>query len=135
MNKKFLITGIACTLVAFVLSMVIHGLFMFEDYSKLPNLLRPQSEAQTLFHFMALAHVSMGFAFAWIYRQGMTPGVSWVLQGIRFGLAIAFLMTIPIYLIYYTIQPWPGMVVVKQIVFDVAVLIINGLVAAFINRE
>lgn len=135
MNKKFLITGIACTLVAFVLSMVVHGLFMFDDYSKLPNLLRPQAEAETLFHFMVIAHVSMGFAFAWIYRQGITPGESWVMQGIRFGLAIAFLMTIPMYLIYYTIQPWPGMVVAKQIVFDVIVLVINGLVAAFINRD
>lgn len=135
MNKKFLITGIACTLVAFVLSMVVHGLFMFDDYSKLPNLLRPQAEAETLFHFMALAHISMGFAFAWIYRQGITPGESWVMQGIRFGLAIAFLMTIPMYLIYYTIQRWPGMVVAKQIVFDVIVLVINGLVAAFINRD
>jgi len=29
-------------------------------------------------------------------------------EGLRFGLAIAALMTVPIYLIYYAVQPWPG---------------------------
>ena len=38
-------------------------------------------------------------------REAGKPPVS---QGLRFGLAIAALMTVPIYLIYYAVQPWPG---------------------------
>jgi hypothetical protein len=43
-------------------------------------------------------------------------------------------MTIPIYLIYYAVQPMPGAVVAKQIVFDVVAVLIMGIVVAWINR-
>ena len=44
-------------------------------------------------------------------------------------------MTIPMYLIYYAVQPWPGAVVVKQIVYDVIGVLVMGVVVAAINRE
>ncbi|MEK7799289.1 MAG: hypothetical protein AAB297_05630 [Acidobacteriota bacterium] len=44
------------------------------------------------------------------------------------------LMTIPMYLIYYAVQPWPGAVVVKQIVFDVIGVLAMGVVVALINQ-
>lgn len=135
MDKKFWITGIACTIAMFALSFVVHGMLLHADYAQLPNLMRTEADAQSHFPFMLIAHVLMGFAFAWIYRQGITPGVPWLMQGIRFGVAVACLMTIPMYLIYYTVQPWPGMVVAKQIVFDVIVITLVGIVAAFINKE
>ena len=55
-------------------------------------------------------------------------------QGIRFGIALAVLMTIPMYLIYYAVQPWPGAVVVKQIVYDTVRMLLMGLAVAWINR-
>jgi hypothetical protein len=48
--------------------------------------------------------------------------------------AVAVLMTIPMYLIYYAVQPWPGAVVVKQIVFDVIGVLAMGVVVALINQ-
>ena len=57
-----------------------------------------------------------------------------VRSGVRFGIAIAVLMTIPIYLIYYAVQPMPGAVVAKQIVFDVIAMVIMGVAVAWINR-
>ncbi len=135
MDRKFWISGIACTIVAFALGFVVHGMLLQGDYAQLPNLFRPEAEAQGYFHFMVIAHIFIGFAFAWIYRQGITPGVPWLLQGIRFGVAVACLVTIPTYLIYYAVQPMPGMMVAKQIIFDGIAVILTGIVAAFINRE
>ncbi len=137
MNKKFLITGIACTVVGFVLSFLIHGVLLNDDYMKLVNsgVFRTEEAAQGLFHFMIIANVLIGFAFAWIYMQGIEPGVVWWQQGLRFGFAAACLAAIPMYLIYYVIEPMPGMLVAKQIVFDTVAMLINGLVAAFINKD
>lgn len=137
MNKKFWITGVACTIAAFVLSFVVHGVLIESDYAALVSkgMFRPPEEAGAYFQYMIIAHVLMGFAFAWIYRQGLTPGKPWVMQGIRFAIAVICLTTIPLYLIYYSIQPMPGITVVKQIVFDSANMVILGLVAAFINRD
>jgi hypothetical protein len=137
MNMRFLITGAACTVVGFVLSLLVHGVLLQDEYKALVSrgIFRPEEEAHGLFHFMLLANVLIGFAFAWIYMQGISRGRTWWQQGLRFGLAAACLATIPIYLTYYVIEPMPGMLVFKQIIFDTIAMMINGLVAAFINRD
>jgi hypothetical protein len=61
------------------------------------------------------------------------PG-DWLLQGIRYGLAIACVAPIPMYLIYYAVQPMPPNVVGKQIIGDTILYIINGIAMAFINK-
>ncbi len=83
---------------------------------------------------MLLADALMGFGFTWIYRKGREAGKPALGQGLRFGMAIAALMTIPMYLIYYAVQPWPGAVVVKQIVYDVIGVLVMGVVVALINQ-
>lgn len=135
MSKKFLITGLACTIAAFIMSFLAHGILLDPDYVQLPNLFRPKDEAAGYFPYMLIAHVFIGFAFAWIYIQGISPGIPWIVQGLRYGVAIACLVTIPTYLIYYAVQPMPGSIVAKQIFFDGVGVIVNGLIAAFINRE
>ena len=83
---------------------------------------------------MILAHVLLAGAFVWIYSRGV-EAKPWLPQGIRFGVAIALLTIVPTYIIYYVVQPMPGAVVVKQIVFDGILVLILGAVAAFIYRQ
>ena len=98
------------------------------------SLLRSDDAAMGLFHFMIIAHIIMGFAAAWIYRQGVAEG-AWLTQGVRFGIAMACVSSIPMFMIYYVIQPTPGMLTVKQIIFDTITWIIIGIVLAFINKK
>lgn len=60
--------------------------------------------------------------------------MAWLQQGVRFGVAAALFGFVPMYLIYYTIQPWPRVVVVKQIVLQSIVVVIVGIVVAWINK-
>ena len=57
------------------------------------------------------------------------------LVGVRFGIAVALLTTVPTYLIYFVVQPMPGNVVVKQIVFDSVLMVILGMIAAWLYRD
>ena len=82
---------------------------------------------------MLIAHVIMAAAFVWIYVRG-NENKPWIEQGIRFGVAVALLAVVPVYLIYYTVLPTPGMIVVKQILFDGVLVIILGIIAAFLNK-
>lgn len=135
MDKKFWISGIAATVVTFALGFVVHGVILAGDYQALMGtLMRKDDAAMGLFHFMIIAHIIMGFAAAWIYRQGATEG-AWLGQGVRFGIAIACVCSIPMFMIYYVIQPTPGMLTVKQIIFDTITWIIIGIVLAFINKK
>ena len=134
MNKKFALAWLVVFAVWMIGSFVVHGVLLHADYSRLPNLFRPEADARQYFPFMILAHVLMSGAFVWIYSRGV-EAKPWLGQGIRYGCVIALLTVVPGYTIYYVVQPMPGMHVVKQIVFDGALLLILGAVVAYLYRS
>jgi len=133
MNKKFIISWLVVFVAWMVGSFVVHGVLLHDDYAKLPGLFRPETEAQQYFPLMILAHVIMAGAFVWIYARGV-ESKPWLAQGVRFGIAVALLAVVPIYMIYYVVQPMPGMHVVKQIVFDGILVTMLGVIVAFMYR-
>lgn len=134
MNRKFFLAWIVVFVAWMMGSFVVHGVLLHEDYAKLPNLFRPETEAQAYFPLMILAHVIMAGAFVWIYSRGIEAKL-WFGQGIRFGLAVTLLTIVPTYMIYYVVQPMPGLHVVKQIVFDgILILILSVIVAVFYRQ-
>lgn len=134
MNKRFFIAWIIIFIVWFAGSFVVHGLLLHDDYARLTNLFRPEADAQQYFSLLLLAHVILAGAFVWIYSRGV-EAASWAAQGIRFGFAAALLTVVPTYLIYYVVQPMPGAVVIKQIVFDGILMLVLGLAVAVVYRQ
>ncbi len=134
MNKKFLITWLVMFVVWMAGSFVVHGLLLGADYMKLSNLFRTEADSQQYFPLMLLAHVMLAAAFTWIYARG-AEAKPWLGQGLRFGLAVAFLTIIPTYLIYFAVQPMPGAMVVRQILFDGVLMLVLGMVVAFMYRR
>jgi hypothetical protein len=133
MNKKFFIAWVAIFVVWMLGSFVVHGALLRPDYMGLQNLFRTDADSQQYFHWMLIAHVLLSGAFVWIYRRGV-QAQAWLPQGIGFGVAVALLTVIPTYMIYYVVQPMPGMVVIKQIVFDSSLLLVLGMTVAFMYR-
>jgi len=134
MNKRFLLAWIVLFIAWFLGSFVVHGMLLHGDYAALPNLFRKEADAQNFFPLMILAHVFLSGAFVWIYARGVEAR-PWLGQGIRYGVAVVFLTTVPLYLIYYVVQPMPGATVVKQIVFDGILVLILGAIVAFMYRQ
>lgn len=134
MNKKFFIAWVAIFVVWMCGSFIVHGVLLHDDYANLPNMFRSETDSQQFFPFMILAHVIMSGAFVWVYARGV-EAKPWLGQGIQFGLVIALLAVVPTYLIYYAVQPMPGMLVVKQTVLDGVLLLVLGAVVAFLSRN
>ena len=133
MNKKFLISVVVMFVLSMGLGFLVHGLLLNQAYTQLQGLFRTPQDAQAYFPFMLLAHVFIAFGFVWIYERGKEDK-PFLTQGIRFGLAVAVLSTIPMYLIYYAVQPMPAAVVYKQIVFDTLSVLLMGVVVAWLNK-
>jgi hypothetical protein len=133
MNKKFFISWAVIFIVWMCGSFVVHGLWLGDTYAAMGNIMRPEAEQQELFPFMLLAHVLLAGAFVWIYQRGIDDS-PWVGQGIRYGLAIAVLAPIPTYMIYYTVQQSPGSLAVNQALGDGILLLVLGIVVAFLNK-
>jgi hypothetical protein len=134
MNGKFIVAWIVLFVAWFIGSFIVHGVLLHPDYMQLTNLFRTEGDAQKYFPLMLLAHVLLSGAFVWIYARGV-EAKPWMAQGVRFGVAVALLTIVPTYMIYFVVQPMPGNVVVKQIVFDGILMVILGMIAAWLYRD
>jgi hypothetical protein len=132
MGRKCVISAVVMFIMAWALSFVVHGLLLGGDYSVSQGM-RPPAEAQKLIGYLILAQALFGIAFAWIYMQGKEEK-PWLMQGIRFGIAVALLTVIPTYLIYHVVTPVPLTLALKQIVLDTIRVVLMGIVLAWINR-
>lgn len=133
MNKKFIIAWVLIFVVWFLGSFVIHGVMLHSNYAQLPNLFRADTDAQKYFPLMILAHVILSGALVWIYARG-AEAKPWVAQGVRFGIAVALLTAVPTYMIYFVVQPMPGDLVIKQIVYEGVLMVILGMIVAWVYR-
>jgi hypothetical protein len=134
MNKKYFISWLIMFVAWMLGSFVVHALLLHEDYLKLPILFRSETDSQQYMPFMLAAHVIMAGALVWIYRLGV-QAKPWLGQGLRFGLAAMLLAIVPTYMIYYAVQPMPGALVIKQIVLDGGLMLLLGMLLAFLYRD
>jgi hypothetical protein len=132
MGKKCIISAVVMFVMAWALSFVVHELLLGADYAVTPGM-RPQAEMQKLVSFIVGAHAIFGGAFTWIYMQGKEDK-PWLMQGLRFGIAVACLAVIPVYMIYHAVTPVPLVLAMKQIVFDTIRVLLMGVTLAWINR-
>ena len=134
MNANAIISVIVLFILSMGLGFVVHGTLLNEQYAQLPELYRSMEDSQNYFGYMIAAHVLIAIGLTWIYRMGHKPDQPWLGQGFRFGLAIAVVSTIPLYMIYFAVQNAPQSLATMQIAYDVPAVIIMGIVAAFINK-
>lgn len=132
-SGRFWISGVVMSVAALLLGFVVHELLLGDDYMAVAALYRTEADAANYFPYMIAAHVLIGFALTWIYRQGARSDRGVIGQGLRFGLAIALVSSIPWCLIYYAVQPLPADLVHKQMLFEGIGMLLLGVLVAWLN--
>jgi len=131
--NKCIVSAIVMFIMSWALSFFVHSVLLAGDYAVTQGM-RPPAEVHSLIAYLILAQALFGVAFAWIYAQGREDK-PWLAQGMRFGIAVAFLTVIPTYLIYHVVTPVPLALALKQIVYDTIRVVLMGIVVAWINRN
>jgi hypothetical protein len=132
--KTFVIAWIVAFVVWMFGSFVVHGVLLAGDYRALPAMFRTEADGAAHMPFLLIAHVIASGALAWIYGRGVQAR-PWLGQGVRFGLAVACLLPIYMYLVYFAVQPMPPALVVRQVIFDSTVVVLVGVAIAFVHRR
>ncbi len=133
MGKQVWISAAVTFVLMLGFGFLVHAVILAGDYGHFPGLFRTEADQQKHFPFMLMGHAIAAFTFAWVYLRGK-EAKPFLGQGIRYGLAIAGLMVIPKFLIYFAVQPIEHMVVLKQICFDTASVVVMGIVVAALNK-
>jgi len=135
MNAKRAFAGfVAVFIAAILLGTLVHGVLLDADYKSVSQLNRLPAEQQARLSFLLLAYFCYAAAFVWIYAKGV-EAKPWLGQGIRFGILVWLLSSVPAYLIRYMAEPWPGSLVAKQIGFDFVSVTLLGVIVAAIYRK
>ena len=135
MDKRFWFCGVVMSIAAMVLDFIIHGLLLQADYAALvpSGFVRGPDAGARYLPWMLLAHVGIGFGLTALYRAFHPSPTSDARQGLRFGALMALAATVPGYLIYFAVQPWPPVLVLKQIVFSSIAMLLLGLLLAWLQ--
>lgn len=132
---RFLARTAVVAIAMFVLGFVGHQLILGRDYVSIEPIMRDKADMLAHMPFAVISSLTFSAAFVWIYSQVRGDG-AWLLQGLRFGLAIWAVAEVPLYLTNYTIEPWPGVFVVKILIWELAAALILGmLVAGLTSRD
>jgi len=133
MGMRFWISGVVMTIAAAALGFVVHGVLLAGDYHALGAIMRTDEDSAHYLQWMLLADAAIGFGITWIYRQGYTASKSALGRGLRCGIAVALVSVIPMFLIYYAVEPLPGMLVIKQECFSLVEMLLLGAIVALLN--
>ena len=132
-NLRVLAAVGAAFVVSQILAVVIHGFVLAADYAPYEGtLLRSEVASQML--LLPVAHLSFIAALAWVAARVRLDGTP-VARGVALGLVGWAMGQVPLYLIWYAEQPWPGNLVAKQLGLELVASIAVGLTIVAVLRS
>jgi hypothetical protein len=133
---------VSTTLVAFlvwqVMGILVHGFILAGDYQPYEGtLLRAIADGQPppwQMLFLPVAHLAFTSALVWVYARLRLDG-SAIARGLALGVVGWMIGQVPLWLIWYAQQPWPGVLVMKQLGLELLASIVVGLAIAYMARS
>ncbi len=129
--KKLVLTIVVVFIIANLTGFLIHALLLAPDYMAVKEHYRPEGSEKMIFICLAYLAFAIGAVFA--YAKGV-ENKPWLGQGLRFGIVLWLILTIPSFFIAYAVQPVPTILMVKQVVFEGIDKIVLGLITAALYR-
>jgi hypothetical protein len=134
MNKvRLILTMVVIFVLANLIGFFIHAIWLRPDYmlvvSQNPNLFRPEGQEKML--WIVIAYIAFAIGSVWVYAHGVQDKPL-LLQGVRFGILMWLVLTIPSFFIAYATQPIPALLMSKQVLSELVGKILLGIVTAFL---
>jgi hypothetical protein len=127
--KKYVLATLAVFVATSVLNFLIHGFLLQPEYLTYSSLMRSPADSQSHAIFLLVSFLAFAPPFVWIYTCGVSDA-PWVMQGIRYGMAMWVIASVSRYLTYYAIQPWSHWLVARQMLYELPMMLILGLLVA-----
>ena len=131
-NKTFWIGLIVVYIVIQALGYVIHEVMMGDTYEGLASIFRPEAAMMDMMWMMMVSSAVMMFMFCYIFTRGYEG--KGIMEGVRFGALIGFLMAGPMSIDQHVIYPLPANVASIWLISGIVSFMISGAVFAAIYK-
>lgn len=130
--KKLLIAFVVIFVVMQLLSWIVHELILETNYEELTEVFRPEAEMMSKMWIGFVTSLIFSFFFVYIFARGYEgKGIA---EGVRYGLIIGCFWTIPSAYGQYMVYPLPYYLVLQWVLYDFAILVIMGILAAVLYK-
>ncbi len=133
-HKKFWMAALVVFLMWFVLDTVIHGMLLQDLYRQSAHLWRPLADMQRMGWILWLVDAAMAVIFVWIFAKGLEAGKSYAGQGLRFGIVIGLMFSLPMAFSMYAVSPIPFALALGWFTSGLFEFAVAGLLAGLIYR-
>ena len=128
--KRILIAGLAVFVFFQALDYLFHGIVLGSTYRSLASVWRP--DMMNYMWLMALASLIFSFVFVFIFAKGYEE--KGLLEGVRFGFVLSFLVNVPGCFGQFAMYPLPFALVLEWLAFGFAEFVVAGIITAAIYR-
>jgi hypothetical protein len=130
-GRRFAGVCVVAFVVSQILEILIHGFVLAGDYAPFYGTLLRSMQGSPGWQALLLpvAHLSYVIALVWVYDRTMDDGTRFT-QGIRIGLVGFAMGQVPLWVLWYAEQPWPGRLVIKQLLLELAAALLLGVAIA-----
>ena len=132
--KKFILAVVVCFVMLEGTGFLIHGVWLQPIYQQFQDSWREQAQMEQKMWIMWVSDLLFTIMFAYVYTRGM-ENKPWLGQGIRYGITIALLMTIPVTLGNYVVFRVPYTLALTWMAVGAAQLIVVGVIVAFFLKK
>jgi hypothetical protein len=134
-HSRTFATGFAAFVVSQVLAVIIHGFLLGPDYEPFRGtLLRASDPPPWQMTFLPVVHLTVVATMVWLYTRLRLNGPAWQ-RGLTLGLVGWAMSQVPVWLLWYAQQPWPGTLVLKQLALELLSSMLIGLTIAVVAAE
>src|SRR5260370_28156774 len=114
--KRLMVTILVILVAATITGFLIHGLILARDYKLLveQKVYSSAEQFQSRAVFLLVANLAYALGTICMHARGV-DAKPWAAQGLRFGLAVWLALSVPSFVIPYTVQPIPRSRVSKQL--------------------
>ena len=131
---RYILNWLVIFILAYGFGFLIHGMLLQPDSLAMPpDMWRPDAVVMHKMPFMLLGYAFFAAALVWIYHQGLKPG-AWLPQGVRFGIAVWALTSVPFALIIYTVETYHWYTTAKIMGLELVSTLVLGIVTAAFNK-
>lgn len=133
-TKQLALASLAVFVVFFVVDGIVNNVLLADLYKQTASVWRPESEIQGNMWLMWLGTLILAPLFVLIYTRGYEASKPGLGQGVRYGLIVGVLLSVPQGLVWYAVLPIPAVLAVWWFVAGMVESIAAGAATGLIYR-
>ncbi len=135
MNKKIILSSVLVFVLFLIMDHVLHNVLLAGLYAETASLWRGPGEMRGLLWIIIAVDLALAVLVTWLFAKGWETGKSWAGQGLRFGLVLGLLFSLPMGFSMYAIMPIPFSLGLGWFLGALTEFVIVGLTLAFLFRK